>query len=265
MQDINKRTENSVVLNENNSLFVNNHSAFIFKKIEKIATALYMVSDFFSEKEPLKWNIRHVCNALIKDTLILTKQQTSETSRTLRNTNRLLLEVLSYVSLGHSIGLVSGMNFNILRQEIEKLSLDIETEIQRHPDIKENFKKDFFNVVKIEEVSNKGQKDIIKDNIINKVDVKEKDKTLIKNKTQQKLTIGSFNSAVSNGSEDSSARQSKILDIIKEKGRVSIKDIVYQIPGCSSKTIQRDLVKLIQEGFVSKEGDRRWSIYFLKP
>jgi hypothetical protein len=60
-------------------------------------------------------------------------------------------------------------------------------------------------------------------------------------------------------------RSSVILDFIKEKQSVSIKDITHYnhplIRGCSEKTIQRELVNLIQQGLIEKVGERRWSQY----
>lgn len=238
------------------SLFVNEHGVFMFKKIEKIVTALYMITEFFVYKEPLKWNIRNVSNSIIKDILILTRKSSSKTTKTLKDVHRGLMEVSSYVSLGHSIGLISNMNFSILNIEILKVSSEIENEIKRHPDIKETVRQDFFDVNEKEVIHNKGHFVSIKDN---KVSAKGVTIPVKENSSKVSPKRQFMDSSVINES-----RRSKIIDVIKEKGRVSIKDIIFQIPKCSSKTIQRDLVKLIDDGFVLKEGDRRWSMYFLK-
>ncbi len=60
-----------------------------------------------------------------------------------------------------------------------------------------------------------------------------------------------------------SDRSQLVLDVVKEKGRVAIRDIAGAISGCSEKTIQRELSSLIERGLVKKEGDRRWSLYSL--
>ncbi len=56
-------------------------------------------------------------------------------------------------------------------------------------------------------------------------------------------------------------RRARILGIIKDKKDASIKDISTVISDCSEKTIQRELMSLISEGIISKTGERRWSRY----
>ena len=58
-------------------------------------------------------------------------------------------------------------------------------------------------------------------------------------------------------------RKEKIITILKEKPEASINDICENISDCSSKTIQRDLIDMINSGLVKKEGTRRWSTYSL--
>ena len=58
-------------------------------------------------------------------------------------------------------------------------------------------------------------------------------------------------------------RKEAILSVIKNKGRASIKDISTLIRGVSEKTIQRELLSLINDGIVLKHGERRWSTYSL--
>lgn len=58
-----------------------------------------------------------------------------------------------------------------------------------------------------------------------------------------------------------SDRAESILAVIRKQGSVSIKDIAAVIKGCSEKTIQRELALLIQQGFVKRVGERRWSHY----
>lgn len=56
-------------------------------------------------------------------------------------------------------------------------------------------------------------------------------------------------------------RMSLILELVRKKKSVSIKDIAREIKGCSEKTIQRELNVLIEQGLVRREGERRWSVY----
>jgi DNA-binding transcriptional ArsR family regulator len=58
-------------------------------------------------------------------------------------------------------------------------------------------------------------------------------------------------------------RREAVMSLIRNKGSVSIKDISTMIRGVSEKTIQRELITLIESGMVIKQGERRWSTYSL--
>ncbi len=68
---------------------------------------------------------------------------------------------------------------------------------------------------------------------------------------------GQFNRS----SKGQSERTERILEYIRRQGSVSIKEIATTIKGCSEKTIQRELISLIQAGLVRRVGERRWSHY----
>jgi len=61
-----------------------------------------------------------------------------------------------------------------------------------------------------------------------------------------------------------SERQNIILKEIKDKGQLTIRDLIGKIEGCSEKTIQRELLALVDRGVLQKEGERRWSRYSLR-
>jgi predicted HTH transcriptional regulator len=58
-------------------------------------------------------------------------------------------------------------------------------------------------------------------------------------------------------------RREAILAVIRKKGEVTIKDVSLTMQEVSEKTIQRELLSLIEEGILKKEGERRWSRYSL--
>ena len=64
-----------------------------------------------------------------------------------------------------------------------------------------------------------------------------------------------------NGHKRKDLRKNTILEFIKGHNNVSIKDIVPNIVGCSEKTVQRELISLINENKIKKIGERRWSKY----
>jgi hypothetical protein len=59
------------------------------------------------------------------------------------------------------------------------------------------------------------------------------------------------------------SRRDRVLTVIRDRGEATIKDITEVIKDCSEKTIQRELISLIKDNSVTREGDRRWSKYKL--
>jgi len=57
------------------------------------------------------------------------------------------------------------------------------------------------------------------------------------------------------------SRRDRVLDVLRDKGEATIKDIVEVVTDCSEKTIQRELINLIKDNIVNREGERRWSKY----
>ena len=64
-------------------------------------------------------------------------------------------------------------------------------------------------------------------------------------------------------SQKKNSRHETILSLLNKKEGLGIKDFADQISGCSEKTIQRELLAMVESGIIRKEGDRRWSKYYL--
>jgi len=58
-------------------------------------------------------------------------------------------------------------------------------------------------------------------------------------------------------------RQQTIIALVKKHRILTIKGFTGVIKGCSEKTIQRELLALVANGVLKKEGERRWSTYSL--
>ena len=58
-------------------------------------------------------------------------------------------------------------------------------------------------------------------------------------------------------------RREQILDVLRDRGPVSISDLSDIITDCSEKTIQRELSSMIDDDLIKKTGERRWSKYSL--
>jgi hypothetical protein len=58
-------------------------------------------------------------------------------------------------------------------------------------------------------------------------------------------------------------RRDQILNIFVKDKEYSIKDIAKRVPGCSEKTVSRELENLVKENKLNRKGERRWARYFL--
>ena len=59
------------------------------------------------------------------------------------------------------------------------------------------------------------------------------------------------------------SRRAQIIDFLRDNTDATIKDIMGIIKDCSEKTIQRELMSMIKDNIVVREGERRWSKYKL--
>ncbi len=61
-----------------------------------------------------------------------------------------------------------------------------------------------------------------------------------------------------------SNRQETLISALKEKGRLSVRDLAKALgEPVSEKTVQRELSILVASGAVKQEGDKRWRRYFV--
>lgn len=194
-------------------------------KAEKLTSALYLVTSFIPDQEPIKWQLREKSLKFLSDINRLSRQADSP-SKTVVMPDTLtdnLTEIISLLDIGLSSNLFSVMNFTILRREYQAVKQSIE----------ERAKNELSEVIALP--------------------------------TKETVRI-SHNLPKVHAPQiapKDNARQDSILNFIRLKGASSIKDIAVSVPGFSSKTIQRELVNLVNRGVLKKEGDRRWSRYAL--
>ena len=190
------------------------------KKREKISSAIYLVTSFFDDKEPLKWRLRTLSTDLI--------------SEKIKDKSSTAIEVLSLLSVAKTAGLVSEMNCDILIRELSKLEHGAEKPLELM------FTREI--VTDDRALPEPRRDEFIKDRIDGKSSLKK---------------FGAI-------SVKKNSRQNIIIAILKRKKEIMIKDVSPLIGGCSEKTIQRELLEMVEKGVVRKEGERRWSRYSLR-
>lgn len=242
------------------------------KRAEKIITALYMVTDFIKDNEPIKGELRSVGLSLLGATHDITKNSVTLFKATLPEVTALVRKTISFLEVSATMSLISDMNYQILRNELMALAGNYESKFSnfgvRITDIigKETLEKKDTEVLPQKEESliesgvfYKGQ---LKD-IFNKGQETFSKKTIsVLTKKDTKISTAVKNSIVE--STNSNERKNKIINILKIKGIANITEISVDIEGVSEKTIQRDLQSLIDKGVLERVGERRWSRYSLK-
>ncbi|MDP2665282.1 MAG: hypothetical protein Q8P23_01350 [bacterium] len=190
---------------------------FIYKKAERLAKAIHLITPAFAESLSLRNRIDSIAIGLV-DAAILP----SGTARTALS--RELLALSSVLGIARTGGLLSSMNAELIAREAHILLQEVAT--YEEPRL---FLDDVPTLSKIAKLQNSNQK--------------EKEPKQIKDTKSVK------------------DRRDSIMSVIKNKGTASIKDISTLIRNVSEKTIQRELLSLIEAGMVLKQGERRWSTY----
>jgi len=216
----------------------NNKTSLVIKRqvqVEAISKAVYLVTDLFSEGEPLKMSLRRVVIQCV------------ESEDKFNN----FIKLNSLIKLSRDMDLITSMNAGLLIKVIEEQLNDIGNKEEKR-DVKID------SVLDMNEVVEKVTAEIIV--IEDKVEIVAEKKVpniTINNNTQNIKTINNI-------SMDIGSRRKRILEIVKARGAVTINEFIDAIKGCSSKTIQRELTSLVLSGTLKKTGERRWSKYSLK-
>jgi hypothetical protein len=288
--------EKSIENNNPVDFFEGNHLyIYLYKKAEKLASALYVVTNLIGDGEILKGLLREKSISVFSDTMQLQKMSLTNASTIRRDLSTKtqdvssdtllsgITEVISLLEIANVSGYISEMNFSVLKREYVDLGTLIKT--RREEIVSDNVRlpKEFFDVPNLYETRvlkqgiTKEKKDIsIKDTKkVSNITTPTTQKTY-KTNTQRESFIKDTSNAVSNvarkqkGIEYSktadirhNSRRNTILELLQSKAFVTVTDVTDAIEGCSSKTLQRELLSLVSEGILIKKGERRWSTYSL--
>ena len=223
---------------------------FTYKKTEKLASAVYLVTNLFSNDEPMKWTLRKKVSELVSFIVSYKDVPQSGLSDFTYIVRTRVLELVSLLEVSSTGGLVSSMNFSILKLEFLNLleALNV-PESQLRELTSGAIAKAFFEVATATPTSSNNMSfespSFGSSERSTFADLKEK------NHSQENEILKRTN------------RQNIIIGLLKKKKELTIKDIALVIRDCSEKTIQRELISLISLGAIKRIGERRWSKYSL--
>lgn len=255
MNDSGKNLEGFVPGNEENFRFLGifsngDHFVYTFKKTEKIVQAIYAVTSHFEDHEPLKIELRERSLSFLSHALALNAENSYEVTIITQSFFTSVLEIASLLKIASISGMISSKNISILEKEIESLSRFLRDHISSSEVSKGLIlSKDFFATdLPGTPASPKGQ---------------DKNNASV---TSSQLNQNSSKNVVNKEylKDKKNNRQHDIIELLKKQSNLTIKDFTKVIQGCSEKTIQRELISLVEKGIVVREGERRWSRYSLK-
>jgi hypothetical protein len=199
------------------------------KKTEKLATAIYMLTSFFDEKEPMKWRLRELSAKLVA----------------ISDTHAVVQEIMSLLTVAKHAGLITDMNFEIIHREFSRLLPEPST----------------FQNLLLSEPSKPVEPvpPAVPNLYVASSVVKDKPVESPAQAVQVKAPLKEFGAVAVKKNN----RQSVIIGLLKRKKEIMIKDVSPLIDGVSEKTIQRELLAMVQSGILKKEGEKRWSRYSL--
>lgn len=217
----------------------------IIQKIQKIVSALYLVTDHIKDSDAIKWEIREESVALVSSAMLINSAYSLD-----QNHARSLLKasadkIISLINVCSNISLISRANASIIIAELESQSRLLLKDGSEHALPGYILSESFF--------STDGD---VKDTNGQSSKILETDKSTNGTSPTQ---ISSTRTIV----EKQIIRKDRILAILKQNSNLTIKDFTNVIKDCSEKTIQRELIALVKSGVVKRIGERRWSTYSL--
>ncbi len=335
----------------------NTGMSFLLKKGEKLTTALYMVTDIMSEKEPMKWKIREGGVELLSDIAVSYGASASERMSVMSNAIKKIEKIVSFLEITERAHMISEMNASVLKKEYLALKDAVEKEWNNIYDrSKSIFSDSFFEVPRepareLKEAepprppaaqvayapkesrttTHQAQAPEASHELTARVQYGVLDQTPVQSKVQadersaeykaepkvelrereqkseaqggsvhqqvqparpqstqvtfgrdtrqanefvrpmrslqsqtQSSTLRDVPLVRTYGESGSSERRSIILNKVKEKPSINVRDLADSIPHVSEKTIQRELLAMVSEGILLKRGERRWSTYSLR-
>jgi len=245
--------------NEYKEFIKDKHVSFIIKKSERIVYGVYMLSRFLPSDDSLCLDLKKTSHTLLESVSRFVST-TGITQEDIDKSHALLQYLSSLLSLSFISGYVSSSNIEIMKNEINYLHKHVEELSTRFASETGhlNFKSDLFvvNHPKPREVENKPQSEV---SFIKGESRKSNPDMSVKKIKPLSVKPVQLIRPV----EAKDDREKRVLDVIRDKGIVSIKDISSVVFDVSEKTIQRTLQFLIDKGHIKKEGERRWAKYQL--
>lgn len=238
---------------------IEDYLLYIFKKTEKITAALYLVSGLLKDDEPIKWELRDKGMDLLSSSFSASNSVPGDKNYIIQSLFTAALETISLLNVAKISNLISDMNHSLLVREIDQVVSLLRDRLSESAEsaglvLSEQFFKtpsmftSGFRVGERVKDQSSGQRAVSSSEAGGR-------------KNRKLSDVDSGHSAME---EKKAQRRESIINVLKSQSNLTIKDFAKVIKDCSEKTIQRELIELVEKGVIRKDGERRWSRYSLK-
>jgi len=214
----------------------------------KIINTTYRLLDFFPDNEPLKNKAKEKTLAILENIALISDAKGWVSLKKEKAVAELLddIHILeNYLELGKWQGWINNVNFLIIVKEYDRLKSTIH---QSKGLIRQNLE----IISNAQEPSLHIQKDTIAEDQIYKKNTETKTS---QNNDLESSSLLSKTPARSKAINNYSERQKKILQILQEKEKVQVSDIIKKIPSVTKRTIRRDLDILLKNREIVRIGE----------
>jgi len=284
-------------------VFVNKSEKAFFSytvKIEKIVSALYLITDVMDVSLPLTNSLRGESLELLNACYRLLSSGAQMTPVEVTRILVRLEHVISLVQIGRIAHHISDMNADIILYELsrvlELITGDIKSLNEQYSNYRSHGKESqpvishtVLDDALFDRISQERKMVHMAARFASPIQFNERSpdpKPLNDTKTTFSLTTQGIGNVVKNpkpGNSDThnfskptikttsknsggdKDRKQEIINVIKSHNNATMNDILKFVPDWSEKTLQREIVNLIQLGVILKKGDKRWATYHLNP
>jgi hypothetical protein len=264
------------VLNGLRLIAADQYGYHLYRKSEKLVAATYMVTNLFPDSEPLRAALRDKALCLMSLASSANSFSMREKETSVSELPPLLVEMISLLDVAFYAGILSSMNHGLLRSEFVALAGSIEERLLPRVAKAPTLGKDFFSVeqragddidfrdtpseqaFELREAPAKHHAPDSKGH-----DKRHHQAHASRPHLGQQGAVQEAPAKRDTGGSKAD-RTTMIISLLKKRDGLTIKDFSTVIKDCSEKTIQRELLSLVEKGVLKKEGERRWSKYSLR-
>jgi DNA-binding transcriptional ArsR family regulator len=264
--------------------------AYIIDRVSKLTRAVYRVTDILQDRDPVKWELRDRAVSALSSITAASGKSYFEKHTVFDSVDFFIDQALALLGVLSGNNTISSINFEILEDEYLSVKDALRKERQletvesiigkKQPGflsgLTENSGLSLGSVLDNGQANgqqnngqNNGQMDMnnvhnnqisdmisVPPEVFNPSSQTLNERPSVLNKPRPVIRISR-----PKNNPSAEERKNKVLEIVKERERVSVSEISQLFSGYSEKTIQRDLVELTERGLLVKEGDKRWRVY----